>query len=453
MTERTIWVDITSSMTNRARRVSGIQRVELEVALGLADVLPVEFVHYDFRARHFVSVTRHEVAERRRLLVTEGSEVSMPVMAPERAGRARVGAWVTSRIPDRLRPDLAMNAAWRVEKAVASAARRGRRGLERLLFVGRSQELLDRRTPGGRPGDLVLCLTMHYRPDVIDELRAWVSGRQMELVTVAYDVVPSIAPQFSTLDPSVFDAIFCKLVTLSTKLVTISECSANDIRGLCTRQGIDCPPIDVLRLASALTQAKPRRPEGVVLPEEFVLCVGTVEPRKNHGLLLDVWESFSRDRVADAPVLVIAGAPGWLVEETMHRINCAPELRQNVVFVDSPSDPELHWLFRNCTFTLYPSLYEGWGLPVTESLDSGKVCLTTDRGSLLEAGEGLAIHLDATDRFVWREAILDLWRNVERRQRLEQRIREDREPRAVGAVAADLADLLAARRTAVDHGR
>lgn len=453
MIERTVWVDITSSMTHPTRRVSGIQRVELEVALGLADQLPVEFVHYDFRARRFVAVSRNEVAERQRLLVAESSAVPMPVEAPARARRARAGAWVTSRVPRRLRPDLAMKAAWQVERAVTATARLVRRELERLISVGRPHSLLDRRTPGGRPDDVLLILTLHYDPEVIDEVRTWVRGRGMELVTLVYDVTPSILPQVSTLDPSQFDANFVAMVEQSARLLTISECSATDIRDLCARQGIDCPPIDVLRLASALTRSTPCRPEGVSLPDDFVLCVGTVEPRKNHALLLDVWESFTHDHVADAPVLVIAGSTGWLVEETMDRIRNAPELRDTVVFVDSPSDPELHWLFRNCTFTLYPSLYEGWGLPVTESFDSGKVCLTTDRGSLPEAGEGLAIHLDATDRAAWREAILDLWRDADRRQRLEQHIVGTREPREISAVAADLAEILGGNRTDVDLSR
>jgi len=431
VTVQTVWADITSSMTNPTRRISGIQRVELELALRLSDLRPVEFVHYDHRRRVFVGVTKEAVLERHRHLVTETASGSGPVGPVHRVRRARAGAWFVDHVPRRLRPDLAMKAAWAVEERVTSLARRTRSALRP-----------ERTTPGGRPGDLLLCLTLHRDPAVVVDLKRWVAASRLELVTLLYDVVPSIAPQFSTIDPVVFDANFREIVRDSARLLTISECSAADIRGLCARLGIDCPPTDVLHLASALTDAAPRRPEGVSLPDEFVLCIGTIEPRKNHPLLLDVWESFSRDGVADAPVLVLAGAPGWLAQETMHRIRCAPGLRGSVVFVDSPSDPELHWLLRHCAFTLYPSLYEGWGLPVTESFDVGKACLTTDRGSLLEAGEGLAVHLDALDRSAWSDAILGLWRDVERRRRLEDHLRRSRTPRSVIDVAADLDAIL-----------
>lgn len=416
--------------------------MQMEIALRVGDAGSVAFVRFDEHRRRFVTVTRDEVEARHRLLSSDSTDLSAPIVDPTRSRRIRLGAWIRSRAPSRLRVEVPLRMAWAVEKSIVAAARSATSAFERLVTIGRPVERLRRCTPGGRRGDVVLCLTLHQGVGAIEALEAWVDGRGMELVTIVYDVIPSITPEFSTFDPSEFDLFVCEIAALSTRLLTISECSATDLGDLCVRHGVDLPPIDVIRLASGLADVPPKRPEISDLPDEFVLCVGTIEPRKNHALLLDVWASFARDEIDDAPVLVIAGAEGWLVDETMRRIESATGPGGNVVFVDSPSDPELHWLYRNCAFTLFPSLYEGWGLPVTESFDTAKACVTTDRGSLPEAGEGLAVHLDALDRAAWRREILDLWRDDDRRRAMEDHIARSRGRRTVPDVVADLAAVL-----------
>lgn len=86
-----------------------------------------------------------------------------------------------------------------------------------------------------------------------------------------------------------------------------------------------------------------------------------------------------------------------------------PSLRGVVRFVEGPTDAELAWLYGNCEFTVHPALYEGWGLPVSESLDFDKVCLTSNGSSLEEAGEGLTELLDPFDREQWNIRIQHSW--------------------------------------------
>ena len=83
---------------------------------------------------------------------------------------------------------------------------------------------------------------------------------------------------------------------------------------------------------------------------------------------------------------------------------------------------ELAWLYRNCTFTLFPSRYEGWGLPISESLDFGKLCLAADNSSLPEAGEGLVELLDPFDRLAWRDCVLKYWTETRLRAAREREI-------------------------------
>ena len=95
----------------------------------------------------------------------------------------------------------------------------------------------------------------------------------------------------------------------------------------------------------------------------------------------------------------------------MRQIENADHLDGKLVVMEDPSDAELAALYAGCRFTVFPSLYEGWGLPVTESLAFGKPCLIADRTSLPEAGGALARRFDPDNLHdalaVIREVILD----------------------------------------------
>jgi glycosyltransferase involved in cell wall biosynthesis len=98
-----------------------------------------------------------------------------------------------------------------------------------------------------------------------------------------------------------------------------------------------------------------------------------------------------RDQV---PSLVFAGRVGWLVDDLMRQISNTNNLDGKLILVENPTDAELVQLYKGCLFTLCPSFYEGWGLPVTESLALGKPCLISNLTSLPEAGGTLARSFD-----------------------------------------------------------
>jgi glycosyltransferase involved in cell wall biosynthesis len=128
----------------------------------------------------------------------------------------------------------------------------------------------------------------------------------------------------------------------------------------------------------------------------FVLFVSTIESRKNHVGALDAWaELLQRHGRKKVPRLVCVGNRGWLNDAVYARIASSAELRKHVVMLSGLSDAELRLLYERCRFTLYPSNYEGWGLPVTEALCHGKVPLVSDSSSLPEAGGPFAVYFKA----------------------------------------------------------
>ncbi|WP_413619810.1 glycosyltransferase [Gluconacetobacter sacchari] len=128
-------------------------------------------------------------------------------------------------------------------------------------------------------------------------------------------------------------------------------------------------------------------------PESYVLFVSTIESRKGHDLALAAWERLYAKYGSRVPRLVCVGNRGWKNEAFFRKIENDDRLKQQVLILHGISDSEMSLLYRNCLFSLYPSRYEGWGLPITESLCYGKAVITSDNSSLPEAGGEFAIYI------------------------------------------------------------
>ena len=123
--------------------------------------------------------------------------------------------------------------------------------------------------------------------------------------------------------------------------------------------------------------------------DDYVLFVGTVEPRKNLTRLIGAWQSLDA-RIRGATKLVVVGATGWLVEELLGRLKSTDAVR----FLGHVGDGQLAELMCNAKAFLYPSLYEGFGLPVAEAMSSGIPVLTSNVGATREVADGAAILVD-----------------------------------------------------------
>jgi glycosyltransferase involved in cell wall biosynthesis/Flp pilus assembly protein TadD len=175
----------------------------------------------------------------------------------------------------------------------------------------------------------------------------------------------------------------------------------------------------------------------------YVLIVSTIESRKNHVLAFDAWlELIARHGVAGVPKLVCVGNKGWLNDTVYARLQ-NETLRKRVVMLSSLSDDELSLLYRNCLFTIYPSLYEGWGLPVTESLCHSKVPLVSDSSSLPEAGGEFAAYFTSGSLPELIDQLESLIYDESHRREGEDHIRRRFKPRSWTEVAGQIKSALA----------
>lgn len=178
-------------------------------------------------------------------------------------------------------------------------------------------------------------------------------------------------------------------------------------------------------------------------PDNFVLFVSTIESRKGHLIAFEAWAELIARHGADAvPQLVCVGNRGWLNDRIYERLADDPVLAAKVSMLSRLSDDELGLLYRSCCFTLYPSLYEGWGLPVTESLCHGKVPLISDAASLPEAGGEFAVYVPAGSVPALTDAAEKLILDGDHRRAAEARIAAGFRPRAWNDMAGQIADEL-----------
>lgn len=218
-----------------------------------------------------------------------------------------------------------------------------------------------------------------------------------------------------------------------------SAFTAGEVRDYLARNSLRPVPVIPLPLAHG---AAPALPDASILPEAlraapFVLCVGTIEPRKNHAGLIEVWSALA-ERRTDLPWLVLAGRAGWRSEDLVRRLRAGVLEARRILWLPEVSEPLLAALYGRCLFTVFPSFAEGWGLPVGESLVHGKVCVTSNRTAMPEVGGRFAVYADPHDADDLARALEGLLADDGGLARREASIKRSFRPRTWSDVAGDM---------------
>lgn len=221
----------------------------------------------------------------------------------------------------------------------------------------------------------------------------------VNIATIHYDIIPILFPELMHEDiPQLFTEYLNAQIWGCDLFICISRNSENDLLIYCRNQfpekKLNTTTIKLgadVSCDSLINDSWPL-PEGEL---KFILCVGTIEPRKNHNLLLDAFDILSSN-YPDIN-LVIVGRKGWHSENTVFRIQQHKCLNKRLFWLSGVSDDELSNLYINAYLTVVPSLYEGFGLPVTEALQRGSVTLSSDSGALTEAGGEYVEYFDPDD--------------------------------------------------------
>ena len=218
--------------------------------------------------------------------------------------------------------------------------------------------------------------------------------RRGRSIVVVYDLSFLRYPQFFAERARTYlTRLVPRSVAEASRVVTISESSKRDLVGELgvapERIVVAEPGVDASRFRPlAVEEVEPVRAR-YRLPARYVLFVGTIEPRKDVPTLLDAFSRLPEDVRREWP-LVLAGGRGWLADETVRaieRMQAAGEL----TWVGYVAHEDLPALYAGASLFVFPSLYEGWGLPVVEAMACGTATITTTSSSLPEAAGDAAI--------------------------------------------------------------
>lgn len=264
--------------------------------------------------------------------------------------------------------------------------------------------------------------------------------RGIRYIPFVHDMIPIMAPQHCTRGLTQdFISWVIGVFDHADHFLVNSEATKRDLLTVAATLGHELDPADVAVIPLDTDFRKAGVPElpGTALgrwglrPASFVLFVSTIESRKGHLIAFDAWADLIARHGADAvPQLVCVGNRGWLNDRIYERLADEPALGAKVSMLSRLSDEELSLLYRTCRFTLYPSTYEGWGLPVTESLCCGKVPLISDAASLPEAGGDFAVYVPAGSATALADAAERLILDTGYRTALEDRIKAEFRPRS-----------------------
>lgn len=278
-----------------------------------------------------------------------------------------------------------------------------------------------------QPGDTVCGLgAIWARRKVLTQFRS-AAARGVRVFLLVHDLIPMKLPRMA--DPKAARSYHQWLVSSAeyvTGYLTNSRATANDLRAFLADEGLEAPVL-VTPLAQAgmggtedtLHALSPLVHEAITLP--YVLCVGTIEPRKNLWRLVQVWARLSHRNDLELPRLVLAGKRGWLTDGFLAMLERTGGLGGWVIWLDGPEDYELASLYRHCRFTAMVSLYEGWGLPIGEGLSFGKTGVASQTASMPEVGGEMVAYCDPSSLQSIEAAVLRLL-DPEARAALEARI-------------------------------
>lgn len=245
----------------------------------------------------------------------------------------------------------------------------------------------------------------------------WLSDRtDVTAAFMLHDVIPLDHPELVSAGSARFHAdMVLTAARHADRLIVTTDATRATIMAAMERHGRPPPETLATHLPLAQTFVRTMEPHPDVADCRYFLCPGTLEPRKNHDLLLRVWQRLIDRMGRDAPHLAIAGTAGWRSESILAALRSDARLRGRVHHVPGLSTPGLQQAMLGGQAVLVPSRAEGFGLPLLESQALGVTAIASDIPAHREIATGASKLLPPDDVEAWDLAICRRLDGLDRR--------------------------------------
>jgi glycosyltransferase involved in cell wall biosynthesis len=235
----------------------------------------------------------------------------------------------------------------------------------------------------------------------------WLARRRCRVVVFIHDLIPLQYPEYAHPREKALHARRLDYsLRHSSGMIVNSGCTESAVRAYAQAAGLRVPPI----LVAALGHDLPER-SGVGLPKEvrgpYFVMLGTIEPRKNHLLVLTLWRELVKRHGEATPQLVVVGRRGWECEQVVDLLDRCSAIHPYLVETNDASDEAVVALLAGAQALLMPSYAEGFGMPVQEALALGTPVISSPLPAILEFAKDIPDYAEPHDGVRWLELIED----------------------------------------------
>ncbi len=235
---------------------------------------------------------------------------------------------------------------------------------------------------------------------------AWSRAANVRPVYMVHDLIPITHPEYCRAGEAERHTLRIRhMLASATGIVGNSQATLDSLAAFASLEALSLPPLLVAALGTDLDVGLGAS-SPLEEPATFVM-LGTIEARKNHLLMLQIWARLVREMGEGAPRLLIIGQRGWECEQVFDLLDRSALLRGAVREIGCCSDDELKRHLRDARALLFPTLVEGFGLPLIEALAAGAPVIASDLPVFHEIGRELPDFIDPLDGPAWYNAIVD----------------------------------------------
>lgn len=256
---------------------------------------------------------------------------------------------------------------------------RGHKGVKNKMITGKTLAIRDM-----QPGDIFFDLDAVWMCRVKRSyLLPHLKKQGVRIVVHIYDIISITHPQYC-LERGVYnfmDYIGAHLQYADAMIVN-ARATADELKQLADQLGIQLPPCYVVPLGADFRQREqvtaeevPERVQTAAEASPYILMVGTIEPRKNHKLLLEAYEKGLKQAGYH---IILAGYMGWNMEEFAQKLYAHPDYNRGIYHFDGLEDTAIDYLYQHARFLAFCSYTEGFGLPILESIQRGTPVIAAD---------------------------------------------------------------------------